>query len=78
MNTNTEDIVSIKGIKDGLLISLSATEEWQNITQTLASKLDAQADFFSGARVTIDVGERPVPKYELTSLKAVLERRHLT
>lgn len=78
MNAHTDDIVSIKGIKDGLLITLSATEEWQQITQTLASRLDAKSEFFSGARVTVDVGARPVPKYELTSLKAVLERRQLT
>lgn len=75
---NISDIVTIKGIKDGLLITLSATEEWQQITQELATRLDAKGDFFSGARVTVDLGERPVPKYELTSLKAVLERRKLT
>lgn len=73
-----EDIVSIKGIKDGLLIQLSNTEEWNSITQQLASSLDEKAGFFSGARVTVDVGERPVPKYELHSLKALLERRGMT
>jgi len=75
---NASDIVSIKGIKDGLLVTLSATEEWQIITRELASRIDEKADFFAGARVTVDVSERPVPKYELTSLKAVLERRGLT
>lgn len=75
---NVSDVVTIKGIKDGLLVTLSPTEEWQTITQELATRLDAKADFFAGARVTVDLGERPVPKYELTSLKAVLERRKLT
>jgi len=75
---STSDIVSIKGIKDGLLVTLSSTEEWQRITQELARRIDTKGDFFAGARVTVDVGERPVPKYELTSLKAVLERRNLT
>lgn len=74
----TEEIVSIKGIKDGLLITLSPTEEWQSITQELAARIDEKQAFFKGARVTIDVGERPVPKYELTSLKALLDRRELT
>jgi len=74
----TEEIVSIKGIKDGLLIQLSKSEEWNSITQNLASSLDEKSGFFSGARVTIDVGERPVPKYELHSLKALLERRGMT
>lgn len=75
---SVSDTVSIKGIKDGLLISLSSTEDWQVISRDLAAKLDEKADFFAGARVTVDVGERPVPKYELTSLKALLERRGLT
>src|SRR5688572_298275 len=74
----TDEFVSIKGIKDGLLIALSPTEEWQSITQELAAKIDEQQGFFKGARVTVDVGERPVPKYELTSLKALLERRSLS
>jgi septum site-determining protein MinC len=74
----TDEFVSIKGIKDGLLIALSPTEEWQSITQELAARIDEQQAFFKGARVTVDVGERPVPKYELTSLKALLERRSLS
>lgn len=72
------DLVSIKGVKDGLLISLSETEEWHVITNELAARIDEKGKFFAGAFVTIDVGERPVPKYELTSVKALLERRGLT
>lgn len=73
-----DGVVAIKGIKDGILISLSPTEEWPEITRDLAAKLDEKLDFFAGARVTVDVGLRPVPKHELTSLKALLERRGLT
>jgi septum site-determining protein MinC len=70
--------VAIKGLKDGLLISLSPTEEWLIITGDLAARIDQQLAFFSGARITVDVGARPVPKHELTTLKALLERRGLT
>jgi septum site-determining protein MinC len=73
-----EQRVNIKGIKDGLLVSLSATEEWLLITNELSTRIDAQSAFFAGARVTVDVGNRPVPKHELTTLKALLERRGLT
>src|SRR5688572_24757973 len=69
---------AIKGNKDGLLISISATEEWQLVLNELAARIDEQSSFFAGARITIEVGERPVPKHELTSLKALLERRGLT
>jgi septum site-determining protein MinC len=73
----SKDIVSIKGINDGLLITLSTTEEWQLITAELAARLDEQSGFFAGAKITVDLGERPVPKYELSSLRALLERRGL-
>lgn len=74
----TDDIVAIKGNKDGLLITLNTTEEWLNVTSHLASRLDERADFFAGADITVDLGERPVPKHDLSGLKALLERRGLT
>jgi septum site-determining protein MinC len=73
-----DGLITIKGIKDGLLINLNTTEEWQSITEELATRIDEKADFFAGATVTVDLGNRPVPKYELSSLKALLERRKLT
>ena len=73
-----EQTVAIKGIKEGLLIALSATEEWQHVISGLAARIDQQSTFFTGARITVDVGTRPVSKHELMSLKALLERRGLT
>jgi len=73
-----DELITIKGIKDGLLISLNTTEEWLSITEELGARIDEKVDFFAGASVTVDLGNRPVPKYELSSLKALLERRGLT
>jgi septum site-determining protein MinC len=73
-----QDNVNIKGINDGLLITLNPAEEWQVITNELATRIDEKSAFFSGARITVDTGTRPVPKYELSSLKALLERRGLS
>ncbi len=73
-----EELVAIKGVNDGLLISLSATESWQSVTDQLAARIDEKAQFYAGANITVELGERPVPKYELSSLKALLERRGLT
>lgn len=74
----SDDIITIKGVQDGLLIGLSPTEEWLKITAELATRIDEQSSFFNGAKITIDTGERPVPKHELSSLKALLERRGLS
>lgn len=70
--------VAIKGVKDGLLISLDDSEEWQGVMADLAARIDQQSSFFAGARITLDVGARPVRKDELGSAKALLERRGLT
>jgi septum site-determining protein MinC len=72
-----EAIINIKGLKEGLLITLSETEEWQRVTSDLAARIDEQSSFFAGARIIVDVGTRPVPRHELGSLKALLERRDL-
>ncbi len=72
-----EDLIAIKGVNDGLLISLSTTESWQSVTDQLAARIDEKAEFYTGANITVELGERPVPKYELSSLKALLERRGL-
>lgn len=72
-----EELIAIKGVNDGLLIALSTTESWQAVTDQLAARIDEKADFFAGANIMVELGERPVPKYELSSLKALLERRGL-
>lgn len=70
--------ITIKGVKDGLLIALDAHEEWQSVLSELTARIDQQSSFFAGARITVDLGQRPVPKYALGSLKAALERRGLS
>lgn len=73
-----ESTVAIKGTREGLLIALSPTEEWLAVTAELATRLDGQSAFYAGARITLDVGTRPLRKDELTSVKALLERRGMT
>ncbi len=73
----TEDIIAIKGGTDGLIVTLSATEEWLSVTGELARRLDEKSDFFAGAKLTIELGGRPVPRHELSGLRALLERRGL-
>jgi septum site-determining protein MinC len=73
-----DETIVIKGNRDGLLIALSPTEEWLAITGELAARIDEKSAFFTGAHITVDLGERPVPKHDLGGLKALLERRGLT
>ncbi|MCU0498431.1 MAG: septum site-determining protein MinC [Anaerolineae bacterium] len=72
-----DGLVAIKGVKDGLLVSLNESEDWQRVINDLAARIDEQSSFFAGAKISVDIGTRPVPKYALSSLKALLERRNL-
>lgn len=75
--TMRDHLVTIKGIKDGLLITLNPAEDWQFVLNDLATRIDEQSSFFQGAFITVDLGNRPVPRYALSSLKALLQRRGL-
>lgn len=69
--------IEIKGIRDGLLIVIDEDSEWQAAITEMTERIDKQAGFFAGAKTSVNLGARPVPKYALGSLKAALERRTL-
>lgn len=74
-----DDAIAIKGIKEGLLLTIAPDGgEWMELTGRLTARIDQQAAFFKGARVALDVGDRPVRPHELESLQALLNRRALT
>jgi septum site-determining protein MinC len=74
-----DDGIVIKGIREGLLLTLTPDGgEWAELTSRLALKIDQQRGFFKGARVALDVGNRPVRQHELDSLKALLTKREVT
>lgn len=75
--SDTQEKISIKGVKNGILVTIDATEMWLTLTDELAKQIDAKRSFFEGAKISVDLGERPVPKHELMSLVALLERRGL-
>ena len=48
---DAKSFVTIKGIKNGILVDLNAHEEWLRVTGELAKQIDGQASFFTGANV---------------------------
>lgn len=72
-----DSIIEIKGVRDGLLIVIHPDAEWQTAIRELTERIDKQASFFTGVKITVNLGNRPVPKAALASLKAALDRRNL-
>lgn len=71
------ELISIKGIRDGLLATLSDGETWETISKALLARIDQSADFFKGAKLTLAVGPRAISAAELGRLREALSERNV-
>jgi len=69
--------LTVKGIQNGLLITLPAGE-WSNVTAQLLETVAAQDDFFRGARLAIQIEDRALGAAELGSLRSALAEHEVT
>jgi septum site-determining protein MinC len=73
----TQPKVQIKGIREGLLVTLGEGG-WDEIRQALLEQIDQQTNFLRGARLALDVGPRPLKAVELGQLRKEVADRELT
>jgi len=64
----------IKGYKEGLLVTLG-DGEWEEIQSMLLNQIDSERNFFNGAKVAIDIGERILRVSEMIKLRDELINR---
>jgi septum site-determining protein MinC len=64
--------MEIKGIKEGILISLDK-QEWQEGKDALLCKIKEKQDFFQGAQLVIDVGTTVLGADELGQVRDLLK-----
>jgi septum site-determining protein MinC len=69
--------IRIKGMRDGLLVSLPEGE-WDEQRAALLAQIDAQQTFFQGARLALDVGSQVVKVNEMVELRDRLSERHVS
>ncbi len=65
---------TIKGIREGLLITVGGGE-WETARSALLRSIDTQGDFFSGARVALQIGDRGLGAADLGGLREALASR---
>ena len=70
------DTIAIKGIRQGLLITLGEGD-WSAELLTLEARLGASPSFFSGGRVALDVGARLLDRAEIEQARALLARHRV-
>ncbi len=69
--------IRIKGIRDGLLVSLPEGE-WEQQSNALLTQIDDQQAFFRGARLALDVGAQVIRVNEMVDLRDRLSERNVS
>jgi len=69
--------MEIKGIKDGILINLE-NQEWDVAKTALIEQIGSNKDFFTGARLTLDVGNTILKGKTLIDLSDILSEKGVT
>lgn len=68
--------IQIKGIKEGLLVTLS-DGEWADVESALLQHLDQQGEFLKGARLALDVGNHILKAADMGRLRDQISERGL-
>jgi septum site-determining protein MinC len=69
--------IAIKGSKDGLRLVLDDAARWPDILDALHDQLVRGIEFFQGAALTIDIGERELSPPELNALLTLMHNHGL-
>ena len=70
----TNSLIQIKGLRDGLLVSLDDAP-WEDQRMALLAQVDGQPAFFQGARLALDVASQVLHVNELVDLRDQLSER---
>jgi len=70
----TSPLIQIKGIRDGLLITLAGAE-WSDLVKAFIESIESRSEFFRGGRVTLDVGSQELRVADLSALRDSLSER---
>ncbi len=70
----TSSLIQIKGVRDGLLITLGGAD-WADLATAFVKNVDERSSFFNGARVALDVGVNELRVAELSALRDQLSER---
>lgn len=72
--SETNSLIQIKGLRDGLLVSLDDAS-WEEQRSALLLQVDTQPAFFHGARLALDVASQVLHVNELVELRDQLSER---
>lgn len=68
------NLIAIKGSKDGLRLQLDEAAEWPEVVEALRGQLSQGANFFHGAHIIVDIGERALAEDQLATLLDLMKQ----
>ncbi|MFO7167934.1 MAG: septum site-determining protein MinC [Chloroflexota bacterium] len=71
------NLIVIKGSRDGLRLQLDEEAAWPDLIEALREQLGQGAQFYNGAKVTVDVGERALAPDQLAAMLELMRQHHL-
>lgn len=77
MDETPPSLFQIKGIREGLLITLGEAS-WEDLEAALIQNIENQPAFFQGARVVLDVGAHDLRVADLSELRDKLSERGIS
>lgn len=75
--TETKSLIQIKGLRDGLLVSLDDAP-WEIQRTAFLAHVDSQMAFFQGARLALDVASQVLHVNDLVELRDQLSERGIS
>jgi septum site-determining protein MinC len=71
------NLIAIKGNKDGLRLQLDESAAWTELLDALREQLGQAENFFHGAQVMVDIGERALADDQLAALLELMQQHGL-
>ena len=69
------NLIAIKGSKGGLRLQLDELAAWPEVLEALRGQFGQGANFFHGAQIVVDIGERALAEDQLAALLELM-RQH--
>lgn len=70
-------MIGIKGIKQGVLVTLPDTTEWEVVIEALSDEVDRRGAFFKGAQWVLDLQNREASQEDILYLRDILQAREV-
>ena len=74
MSPEASSIINIKGIRDGLLVTVEGSLPNERMMVALGQEISGKSSFLRNSRIALEVGGRILSRQELTAIQEILAR----